>query len=97
MRQELNSLLSLFDKAEHLEEVISTLESKVQSIQMTLNTKHQTGNWLVLSEAAKKVGLTTSALRQRIKRDHYPEGQVWRQKEAKSTIFINLVKLEEYL
>lgn len=97
MREELNALITLFDKAAVLEDTINSLESKIESIENSLNNKSNFCNWVVLSQAATQLGLTTSALRQRIKRDQYPQGIVWRQKEAKSTIFINLETVQEYL
>jgi hypothetical protein len=97
MREELNALFTLFDKAAVLEDTINSLESKIESIENSLNNKSNFCNWVVLSHAAKQLGLTTSALRQRIKRDQYPQGIVWRQKETKSTIFINLETIQEYL
>jgi len=97
MREELNALITLFDKAAALEDTINSLELKIESIENSLNNKISSCSWVVLSQAATQLGLTTSALRQRIKRDQYPQGIVWRQKEAKSTIFINLETVQEYL
>lgn len=103
MIEKLTTLLSLIDKtaildkAAELEATITSLESKIEAIESSLNSKNSFCNWVVLSQAAKQLGLTTSALRQRIKRDQYPQGIVWRQKEPKSTIFINLETIQEYL
>lgn len=97
MREELNALITLFDKAAVLEDTLNSLESKIEAIENSLNIKNSFCNWVVLSQAAKQLGMTTSALRQRIKRDQYPQGIVWRQREPKSTIFINLETIQEYL
>jgi hypothetical protein len=97
MRQELNTLLSLFDRAALLEDLINTLESKVDSIQYSLNSKKRLCNWVVLSEAANQLAISSPALRQRIKRHQYPENIVWRQKKVTGKIFINMATIGEYL
>ncbi|MBA6417050.1 hypothetical protein H4J50_13585 [Colwellia sp. 6M3] len=99
MRTNLNTLFSIMDKdkAAILEGVISDLESKIETIQSSLNSQTSLCKWVVLNKAAEQIGMTTPALRHRIKRDQYPEGIVWKQRSRKSTIFINLVELEEYL
>jgi hypothetical protein len=97
MQTELHTLINIIDKAAILEKTLEDLESRLLIANQKLLTRSTSNNWVVLSEAAKQLGLSAAALRQRIKRDQYPQGVVWRQKGIKSTIFINLVKLEEYL
>jgi len=50
-----------------------------------------------LKKAAKDIGISPSALRQRIKRHQYPENIVWRQKEITGRISINMATIGEYL
>jgi hypothetical protein len=97
MREELNSLFTLIDRATLLEDVINKLENKVESIQYSLDLKNKICNWVVLKKAAKDIGISPSALRQRIKRHQYPENIVWRQKETTGKISINMATIGEYL
>ena len=97
MRSELQNLSNILDKTTILEETLDKLEARIESANKTLLNSAASSKWVVLSKAAKQVGMTTPALRHRIKRDHYPQGIVWKQRSPKSTIFIDPVKLEEYL
>lgn len=97
MRTELHTLINIIDKAAILEKTLEDLETRLEVANKSLLNRDGFSQWVVLSEAAKRLGLSTAALRHRIKRDNYPEGIVWKQRGPKSTIFINLVELEEYL
>jgi hypothetical protein len=97
MLSNLQNTYDLFKQIPYLVSEIERLKSELVAMNNLITANNSSYKWITLREAAKKIGLTTSALRQRIKRDHYPQGQVWKQKEPKNTIFINLVKLEEYL
>jgi hypothetical protein len=84
-------------KIPYLLDEVESLKSKLDVMNTQLAANNSSYKWVSLSEAAKQVGITTPALRSRIKRDHYPQDIVWRQRSRKSAIFINMVSLEEYL
>jgi hypothetical protein len=86
-----------------LSKAVADLENKVSSLDTELTaTKNQlkenaTSGWLPLKIAANKFALTTSALRQVLKRKQIPEDIVWRQSTPNSAIFVNTNLIVEYL
>ncbi len=84
-------------KIPYLLDEVESLKSELDALNGQLAANHSTYKWVSLSEAAKRVGITTPALRSRIKRYQYPENIVWKQNSPKSTIFINLTELGEHL
>lgn len=94
---ELQNLINTINRTLAVEQQIEELETKVAQLESIIGEQSLSKTWVSLGEAAKNVGLTTPALRSRIKRYHYPENIVWKQKSPKSTIFINLVELGEHL
>lgn len=94
---ELQNLINKINRTLAVEQQISELETKVTQLESVIDEQSFSKTWVSLGNAAKHVGLTTPALRSRIKRYQYPENIVWKQKSPKSTIFINLLELGEYL
>ncbi len=97
MQSNLQNTIELFEQIPYLLGEVESLKSKLDVMNTQLAANNSSYKWVSLCEAAKQVGITTPALRSRIKRDHYPQDIVWRQRSRKSAIFINMVKLEEYL
>lgn len=99
MQSNLQHTFEFLEQIPFLQKEVQSLKSELTAIndQLVANQSHLANKWVYLSEAAKQVGMTTPALRSRIKRYQYPENIVWKQKSPKSTIFINLVELGEYL
>ncbi len=93
---QLHEFAQLVKEASTLKGDIRELKLKVKSITDSLTSTKECP-WLVLREAAKEIGISAPALRQRIKRHQYPENIVWRQKEATGKIFINMAAIGEYL
>ncbi len=86
-----------------LSKSVADLENKVTSLDTELTAAKQqlkenaTSGWLPLKIAANKFALTTSALRQVLKRKQIPEDIFWRQSSSNSAIFVNTNLLSEYL
>ncbi len=92
--QALVNAQTAYDKMIELSNRLKTLESQFKKqIDDELNDE----GWMKLSAAAKRCGLTTPALRQRIKRFQYPQDIVWKQQDINSSIFVNVKSLREYL
>lgn len=75
---------------------LQQIESRIQVLEQSVHQPTDL-SWMALSKAANLTGLSTAALRQRIKRHRYPEGVVWKQQEFKGAIFVNYKKLLEFL
>lgn len=99
MQSNIQHTFEFLEQIPFLQKEVQSLKSELTAIndQLAANQSHLANKWVSLSEAAKQVGMTTPALRSRIKRYQYPENIVWKQRSLKSTIFINLVELGEYL
>ena len=94
--------LSILIKQENmLDQKINILVEEVEEMKEILsayvNNTPIDEDWMTLSYAAQRCGLTQPALRQRIKNGKYPETIVWKQKEQNGAIFVNLKNLREYL
>lgn len=96
LHNELYEFAELLKEASTLKADIRDLKLKVKSITDSL-TNNKDCTWVVLRVAAKAIGISPSALRQRIKRHQYPEHIVWRQKEPTGKISINMAAIGEYL
>ena len=96
MQSNLQHTFENIEKIPHLLGEVESLKSELNAINSQL-ANHSAYKWVSLSEAAKQVGITIPALRNRIKRYQYPQNIVWKQRSPKSTIFINLHELGEYL
>ena len=72
----INDIIQATDKINHLEEKVVDLEDKLSRLE-ALNED----SWLSLSETAKRLGKTVSAVRQRLKHPTKPmlKGYVWKQ------------------
>lgn len=97
MKNEVTIFFNILERAVSLENKIEEMEIKLESLDKLLTDKQSNSEWLTLIEAAPKLGLSQAALRHRIKRDLYPQGIAWKQKSPRSTIFINMSKVGEYL
>jgi len=81
-------------------ELVEKLNVRVVELENTvieLRSNNGDEGWVVLSLAAKRVGLTQPALRQRIRAHKYPEDEVWRQKDERGTIMVNIAALRSHL
>tara|TARA_B110000211_G_scaffold234412_1_gene303957 strand:+ start:6750 stop:7043 length:294 start_codon:yes stop_codon:yes gene_type:complete len=96
LHSELYELAELAKEAPTLRNDINELKLKVENLTNSL-TNNKDCPWVVLRVAAKGIGISPSALRQRIKRHQYPENIVWRQKEPTGKISINMTAIGEYL
>jgi hypothetical protein len=97
MKNDILAFFNLLERANALENKIEELEAKIDCLDKVLVNKLSKNEWLPLIEAAPKLGLSQNALRHRIKRDHYPEGIAWKQKSPRSTIFVNMSAVGDYL
>jgi hypothetical protein len=97
MLSNLQNTYDLFKQIPFLVSEVKSLKSELATMNNQIAENNSSYKWITLNEAAKKIGLTTPALRSRIKRDLYPQDIVWKQRSRKSAIFINMVNLEEYL
>jgi ribosomal protein S25 len=99
--QHIEQLSQVLVKAQVAYEQMIEMNERLQNLETQFN--HQINDeltdegWMKLAAAAKRCGLTVSALRQRIKREQYPQNIVWKQRNNKNSIFINVKKLREYL
>lgn len=97
MENDVRAFFNLLERASALENKIEELEVKLDCLDKTLINKLSRSEWLPLIEAAPRLGLSQNALRHRIKRDLYPEGIAWKQKSPRSTIFVNMSEVGDYL
>lgn len=59
-----------------------------------LKGERKTG-WVVIGDAAKSIGITTEALRQKIIRTPLPQDEVWKQSQKGARIFVHVERLKE--
>lgn len=97
----LKKLASTFNEMENMSEKVEYLMKKIQTLEKELERLKETSTegWMSLAKAANECGLTTSALRQKIKHKDtpLPEFTVWRQKVEKGAITVNLKELRNHL
>jgi hypothetical protein len=85
--QELPATLAL------VPELIAKMKHLEQEV-LQLKGERKTG-WVVIGDAAKSVGLTTEALRQKIIRTPLPQDEVWKQSQKGARIFVHVERLKE--
>ncbi|NQY62895.1 MAG: hypothetical protein HRT38_10540 [Alteromonadaceae bacterium] len=81
-------------------EAVSKLSERVVQLESTIiELRENNGDegWVTLAAAAKRCGLTQPALRQRIRSHKYPEGEVWKQRDDRGAIFVNIAALRNHL
>lgn len=82
-------------------ETLKSLQQQVERMEKTIEElkKQSNGGWVTLAKAANEVGLTASALRQKVKNKINPleEDLVWKQENTNASIYINLKELGRYL
>jgi hypothetical protein len=91
-----HNLIILTKSVVELENRVTKLDTELTAAKQQLK-ENATSGWLPLKIAANKFALTTSALRQVLKRKQIPEDIVWRQSSSNSAIFVNTNLLSEYL
>lgn len=94
---QVSQLLTCGKEALEQVEKLSLRVVELESTITELRSSNGDEGWVVLSLAAKRVGLTQAALRQRIRAHRYPEHEVWRQKDERGTIMVNIAALRSHL
>ena len=95
--QEMSEILISGVKA--LEEV-SKLTERFHSLESTVTQLCEYNcdqGWVTLAAAATRCGFTTTALRQRIKKNSYPEDIVWKQESGGKAIFVHVAELRNHI
>ena len=81
-------------------EEVSKLSKRVIQLESTvIELRENNGDegWVTLAAAAKRCGLTKPALRQKIRAHKYPEAEVWKQRDERGAIFVNIAALRNHL
>lgn len=90
----LTQLVEAAHKLPQILEKIESLEEKLARISMSDDDK-----FIPIEEAARKLGKSVSAIRQRLKhtRKPMPFDLVWKQEGPGCSIYVNVKKYREYL
>ena len=92
-------LASFIQQSQKSAEIIELLQQQVETLSSEVAElkEHSGGDgWMKVGLAAKRVGMTSSALRQRIHIKKFAEGIVWRRSDTNQVI-VNLAELQKVI